>query len=197
MKKLNDPPRTELTAGSLKGQFLVSMPSLRDPHFNHSITLICDHSADGAMGLVLNHPLGDITLGDIFEQMGLETDPETGKLPIFAGGPVQQERGFVVHPASQRWESTVDVSPAVALTASRDILESMAAGQGPMNAIVALGYAGWEGGQLEDEIANNAWITLPGDTELLFDTPAEQRWSAAAKLLGFDLNLISSHAGHA
>lgn len=197
MKKHTDTPSAELTAGSLKGQFLVSMPSLRDPHFNHSITLICDHSEEGAMGLVLNHPLSDITLGDIFEQMGLDAVPETAQQAIYAGGPVQRERGFVVHPAAQRWESTIDVSPEVALTASRDILESMAAGQGPHNAIVALGYAGWEAGQLEDEIASNAWITLAGDSELLFDTPAHLRWSAAAKLLGFDLNLISSHAGHA
>ncbi|UTA48226.1 YqgE/AlgH family protein [Simiduia sp. 21SJ11W-1] len=197
MKKFTEPPRAELTVGSLKGQFLVSMPSLRDPHFNHSITLICDHSDDGAMGLVLNHPLGELTLGDIFEQMDLTAAPSAAQLPVFAGGPVQQERGFVVHPSDQRWESTIDVSPSVALTASRDILESMAAGTGPHNAIVALGYAGWDGGQLEDEIANNAWITLQADSDLLFNTPAEQRWAAAAKLLGFDLNLISSSAGHA
>lgn len=149
------------------------------------------------MGLVLNHPLTDINLSDIFGQLALQGSRESGQQQVFAGGPVQRERGFVLHPPGQHWESTVAVSPDVNLTASRDILVAMAAGQGPSHAIVALGYAGWEAGQLEEEIANNAWITLPGNAALLFDTPAHLRWSAAAKLLGFDLNLLSANAGHA
>ena len=191
------PTRDELKAGSLKGHFLISMPCLQDPHFNHSVTYICDHSEDGAMGLVLNHPLSDINVGDIFEQLNLESKQSVCQDAVFSGGPVQRERGFVLHPNDQHWDSTIAISPEVNLTASRDILASMAAGEGPHRTIVALGYAGWDAGQLEDEIANNAWITLRGDASLLFDTPAHLRWSAAAKLLGFDLNLLSANAGHA
>lgn len=194
---MNDTTRDELTAGSLKGHFLVSMPSLQDPHFNHSVTFICDHSSDGAMGLVLNHPIGELSLADIFEQMALDDKNGAGHQPIFSGGPVQRDRGFVLHPNGPSWESTLEISPEVSLTASRDILISMAEGKGPSKSIVALGYAGWSAGQLEEEIAANAWITFKGDASLLFDTPAHQRWGAAAKLLGFDLNLISSNAGHA
>ncbi|BFM13426.1 YqgE/AlgH family protein [Simiduia litorea] len=197
MSKSKKISRDELKAGSLKGRFLVSMPCLQDPYFNHSITYICDHSEDGAMGLVLNHPLSDINVGDIFEQLDLVTDQELANEPVFSGGPVQKERGFVLHPQGQEWDSTIAISSKVNLTASKDILASMAAGHGPSKAIVALGYAGWEAGQLEDEIANNAWITLDGDDSLLFDTPAHLRWSAAAKMLGFDLNLLSNHVGHA
>lgn len=149
------------------------------------------------MGLVLNHPFSDINLGDIFEQLELDDVQGRSDEPVFAGGPVQQERGFVLHPTGFEGDSTLQVAEDVSLTASRDVLISMAGGKGPQRAIVALGYAGWSAGQLEDEIANNSWITLPGDSVLLFDTPAHQRWTAAAERLGFDLNLLSSNAGHA
>ncbi|MCW8195457.1 YqgE/AlgH family protein [Proteobacteria bacterium 005FR1] len=181
---------------SFRGHFLIAMPSLTDPMFAHTITYICDHNADGALGIVINHPL-DLKLGEVFRQLKL---PRTGRMSsqtVLSGGPVQIDRGFVLHPKGQRWESTVDVSADVSLTASRDILESIAADEGPEKALVALGYAGWDAGQLEEEIAANSWLTVPAENHILFDIPSEQRWAAASKYLGIDLNLISSTAGHA
>ena len=193
---INDIDKSDLSQGSLRDHFLIAMPGLEDSIFAHTITYVCEHNRDGAMGIVINHPL-KLSLGDIFEQMEMPTNPRVGRETVLSGGPVQVERGFVLHPAGQRWESTLQISPEVSLTASRDIIQAMAEDRGPENAIVALGYAGWSAGQLEDEIANNAWLTVPADSHVLFNTPVEQRWSSAAKQLGIDLNLISATAGHA
>lgn len=179
-----------------RGHFLIAMPSLKDPMFAHTITYVCDHNAEGALGIVINHPL-ELKLGEVFRQLEL---PQTGKMStqtVLSGGPVQIDRGFVLHPGGRRWESTIEVSPDVSLTASRDILESMAADEGPDKALVALGYAGWDAGQLEEEIASNSWLTVPAENHILFDIPCEQRWAAASQYLGIDLNLIHSQAGHA
>ncbi|MEJ2418843.1 MAG: YqgE/AlgH family protein [Exilibacterium sp.] len=187
----------DLGQGSLRNHFLIAMPSLQDPIFAHTITYVCEHSVEGAMGIVINHPL-NLSLGEIFELLKLPSDTTSmGGQTVLSGGPVQIERGFVLHPAGQRWESTVEISPEVSLTASRDIIVDLAAGKGPASALVALGYAGWSAGQLETEIAANAWLTVPADSHVIFDTPIEQRWTAAARHLGIDLNLISSCAGHA
>nr|WP_246125348.1 YqgE/AlgH family protein [Exilibacterium tricleocarpae] len=172
------------------------MPSLRDPIFAHTITYICDHTADGAMGIVINHPL-NLSLGDIFEQLKLPDDTEVGRQTVLSGGPVHIERGFVLHSSGPQFESTIQISPQVSLTASRDIIAALAQNRGPASALVALGYAGWGAGQLEAEIAANSWLTVAADHHIIFDTPIEQRWSAAAAKLGIDLNLISSAAGHA
>ncbi|UTF59288.1 YqgE/AlgH family protein [Gilvimarinus sp. DA14] len=187
-----------LEPGSLRNHFLIAMPGMSDPHFAHSVTYICEHSDDGAMGIVINLPM-DLTLGDIYQQLELSLEHSSAERPALAGGPVSVERGFVLHPncANQQWQSSIQVSPDISLTASRDILEAMAEGRGPENSLVALGYAGWEKGQLEQEIADNAWLTVPADQQILFHTPTEQRWAAAARNLGIDLNLISSVAGHA
>ncbi|ROQ21460.1 putative transcriptional regulator [Marinimicrobium koreense] len=185
-----------LTAGSLRDHFLIAMPGMLDRNFAHSITYICEHSDEGAMGLVLNNAM-PLTLGDIFSQLELGDEQRLGDRTVLAGGPVQVERGFVVHNDTSRWQSTLSVADDVSLSASRDILEALAEGRGPENFIIALGYAGWEAGQLEDEIAANAWLTMPADRHILFHTPSEQRWAAAANHLGFDLNLISATAGHA
>lgn len=184
------------TDNGFRGQFLIAMPSLKDPMFSHAITYVCDHNDDGALGIVINHPL-DLKLSEIFRQLDL---PQTGKMAretVLAGGPVQIDRGFVLHPSGQQWESTIEVSPEVNLTASRDIIAAMAEDKGPEKALVALGYAGWDAGQLEEEIAANSWLTIPAETHILFDTPCEQRWAAASQHLGIDLNLIHSTAGHA
>jgi putative transcriptional regulator len=181
---------------SFRGQFLIAMPNLRDPVFFHTITYICDHNPNGALGIVINHPL-DLRLNDIFRQMAL---PQSGKLSqqtVLSGGPVHIDRGFVLHPAGQQWESTIQISPEVSLTASRDIMVSMAEDKGPDKALIALGYAGWSAGQLEEEIAANSWLTVPAESHILFDTPCEQRWAAASQCLGIDLNLIHATAGHA
>ncbi len=181
--------------GSLRNHFLIAMPSLNESIFSHTITYICDHSEDGAMGLVINQPLG-ITMAEIYKQLdcGEGQNPDA---PVLCGGPVQPERGFILHSSDKRWDSSLVISDDVVLTASRDIVEAIAHGNGPAKTLVALGYAGWGAGQLEDEIADNAWLTVPADSCIIFDTPIEQRWNAASKSIGIDLNLISGTAGHA
>ena len=181
---------------SLRNQLLIAMPGMDDERFAHTVTYICDHSPEGAMGLVINQPL-DTELDDLLEQMGFELDPQRKTYPVLCGGPVQPERGFVLHRRGPRWAHTVDLAGDIALTASRDILESMAGQQGPEDALVLLGYAGWGAGQLERELAENAWLTVPASPDILFSTPYGQRVQAAAHQLGIDFNLLSSHAGHA
>ncbi len=181
---------------SLSNHLLIAMPSLQDPHFAHSVTYICDHSADGAMGIVINRPM-DIKVGDVFEQLQLDLGAPFSKQPVLAGGPVQTQRGFVLHYDDSQWDSSLRVADHISLTGSRDILAALAQGQGPSHALLALGYAGWSAGQLEQELASNAWLTVPATFNLLFETPIPQRWHAAAKQLGVDLNLLTSAPGHA
>lgn len=185
----------ELTAGSLRDHFLIAMPGLKDPNFARTVTYICEHNEDGAMGITINHPL-DLSVHEVFSQLKLPTSAASGEQQVLSGGPVQVERGFVLHPAGQTWESTIAISDQVNLTSSRDILVDMANNSGPDNSIVALGYAGWDAGQLEAEISDNAWLTVPADSHLLFDTPCEMRWASAAEQFGINLDLISTDAGH-
>jgi len=187
---------SDLSQSSLRDHFLLAMPGLEGSSFARSLTYVCEHSESGAMGLVLSHRM-PLTLGDIFVQLEIDDLGHLGDQPVLSGGPVQVERGFVLHRDASRWQSTLPVSDDVSLTASRDILNALGAGKGPDSFIMALGYAGWEAGQLEQEIADNAWLTMPANPEILFNTPSDQRWSAAARQLGIDLNLISATAGHA
>ena len=185
----------------LTNQLLIAMPSLADPNFAQSVTLICEHTDKGALGLVINRPMS-MALGDVFDQLALQPfDPKFHEQPVLRGGPVQQDRGFVLHPPSAAgeatWDSTLQVSPTLQVTTSRDILASMARGQGPQPAVVALGYAGWDAGQLEEEIRSNAWLNVPVDDAIIFAMPFELRWQAAARLLGIDLERLSNQAGHA
>ncbi|WP_317931427.1 YqgE/AlgH family protein [Halioxenophilus sp. WMMB6] len=187
---------TDLKSGSLANHFLIAMPGLVDPNFSHTITYICEHSAEGAMGLVINHAL-PMQFEEVLEQMGIEDHANVGGKEILSGGPVQLGRGFVLHTSDKQWPSTMRIADDVFLTASRDILEDIANNCGPDRSLVILGYAGWEAGQLEREIAENAWLTVPADSRILFDTDTPQRWQAASDCVGVDLNLISSCAGHA
>ena len=185
----------------LTNQLLVAMPSLADPNFAQTVTLICEHTDKGALGIVLNRPM-TMALGEVFEQLALSpADPGLRERPVLRGGPVQQDRGFVLHPPApaglEPWDSTLKVSPTLHVTTSRDILGSMARGEGPAQAVVALGYAGWDAGQLEEEIRSNAWLNVPVVDAIIFDTPFEQRWHAAARLLGIDFGRLSNQAGHA
>lgn len=181
----------------LKNQLLVAMPSLDDPNFNHSVTYVCEHSKEGAMGITINRPL-DVTLGDIFDHMKIScSNPSIRGRQVFLGGPVALERGFVLHSPHGGWESTLEITDEVGLTTSKDILQALAEGAGPSRAIIALGYSGWSEGQLEQELAENAWLTVAATTELIFDYPVEDRWAAAARSLGVDMNLLSGEAGHA
>ena len=181
----------------LTNQFLIAMPAMDDPNFAHTVTLVCEHSDRGALGIVINRTLPR-TLGEVFDQLGLDaTRSKVNDQPVLRGGPVHTERGFVLHSPHGKWESSLPFSERMHLTTSRDILDALAAGQGPDNAVIALGYAGWDAGQLEDEMARNAWLTVDAEERVLFATPVEQRWHAAARLLGIDLTTLSSDAGHA
>ena len=194
---MGEASRNNPAADYLNSQFLIAMPGMQDPNFHRTVTLVVEHTDRGALGLVVNRPT-DVRLRDIYDQLSIEATAEQyGKAPVFMGGPVQPERGFVVHGIDSRWESTWNVSSDVAVTTSRDVLQAMANGDGPDNALVALGYAGWESGQLEEEMARNAWLTVPAEQMILFDTPCEDRWDAAAGLIGIDIALISTTSGHA
>ena len=186
----------ELTPGSLRDHFLIAMPGLNDSSFAHTVTYICEHSEQGAMGVVINMAT-PMLLKEIFEQMALDDQSNLGEQIVMSGGPVQPERGFVLHSPETKWQSTLQISPDISLTASRDIIAALAGGRGPQQSLIALGYAGWGEGQLEAEIAANSWLTVPASKHVIFDTPLEQRWAAAAQALGIDVNLITSTAGHA
>jgi putative transcriptional regulator len=181
----------------LTNHFLIAMPALADPNFSHTVTYICEHNDKGAMGIVINRPL-ELTLGEVLEHMQIAPGQKLDiKRPVLAGGPVQGEHGFVLHSPTGQWSSSLAITEEIAVTTSRDILMALADGKGPTRYLVALGYAGWGAGQLEKEIAENAWLSGPANAEILFDTPLEQRWVAAAALLGIDLNLLSTQVGHA
>lgn len=185
------------TTSSLTNQLLIAMPGMQDPNFASTVTLICEHNAEGALGIIINRPL-DLNLGGLFEQLDLGSSDETiNEIPVLAGGPVGTERGFVLHNAGIDFENSLAISDDIQLTVSRDIIDAMAGGDGPDKSLVALGYAGWDAGQLESEIRANSWINVPATTELVFDTPFERRWTNAADSLGIDLSRIGPEAGHA
>jgi putative transcriptional regulator len=186
-----------VTSNYLTNQFLIAMPTLEDPNFFHSVTYICEHNEEGALGLVINRPL-DMQLGEILEHIQVqESTPEARQIPVHLGGPVQQDRGFVLHSPLGQWEATLKVTDRIGITSSIDILKAIATNEGPENSLVALGYAGWGSGQLEQELADNAWLSCPADPDILFNTPDGARWKAAAGSLGIDLDLLSGEAGHA
>ena len=188
-------------SGYLKNQFLIAMPTLLDPNFFHSVAYICEHNQNGAMAIVINQPV-DLTVGELIEQMKHKA-PKTAlaKQPVFRGGPVDVDRGFVLHMTDmeedKRWESSLPVTDKISLTTSNDIIAAMAEGRGPEKSLVALGFAGWGAGQLEDEIRDNAWLSCPADANLLFNEDVESRWEDAAKLLGIDIHQLTGEAGHA
>ena len=182
---------------SLSNQLLIAMPGMADPNFNSTVTLVCEHNADGALGIVINRPL-ELNLGGLFDQLDLpEHNAALASHPVLSGGPVAQERGFVLHNPGAEFESSVAVSPEVQLTLSRDVIDAMAAGDGPDKSLVALGYAGWDAGQLEAEMLANTWLTVPASPEVIFDVPFADRWAVAAQTIGIDISQISPDAGHA
>jgi len=192
---------------NLTGHFLIAMPAMTDPFFSKSVTFICTHNQDGAMGVVINRPT-DIIFQTLFEKINVALENEAvAKQAVLYGGPVQPERGFVLHQISdneltREWASTVVIAENIALTTSKDILESVAIGNGPAKMLLSLGYAGWTAGQLEEEIKQNAWLSVQAkdaDTlqKILYDTHYEDRLNAALALLGVDLAMLSDVAGHA
>ena len=188
---------TSPAATSLANRLLVALPSLHDPNFARSVTLLCQHDGDGAMGVVVNR-VSEYTLGEVFRQMGIASDDEALQARVvLAGGPVHPERGFVIHDGDGEWDSSLQIGDGLRLTTSRDVLEAMARGEGPAQATVALGCAGWGSGQLEQELVEDSWLLVPVAPAIVFDLPLEQRWQAAAGSIGVDLVNVASHSGHA
>ncbi|AGA91277.1 putative transcriptional regulator [Thioflavicoccus mobilis 8321] len=184
-------------ATSLRNHFLIAMPGLKDPNFSRTVTYVCEHTEEGAMGIVINRPM-DIRLGVVLSQLDIVSgDSTVSDRLVFLGGPVQPDRGFVLHSGDEQFDSTMSIAPEINITTSRDILEAIADGRGPNRHLIALGYAGWGGGQLEEEMSANTWLSGPADETIIFTTPVDARWQAAAGLLGVDLNLLSGDAGHA
>lgn len=182
---------------SLRNQLLIAMPAMRDPHFTHTVTLVCQHDEEGAFGLTINRPT-DLKLSALMKQLGIELDDEhLRKQAVLTGGPVQTEQGFVLHDSHYPWESTMRVSDDLFITSSKDVLVDIAKGQGPDHFLLVLGCSGWEAGQLEQEIKDNVWLTCPATPDLLFTMPYPHRWRGAAATLGVDVNLLGVAAGHA
>jgi len=179
---------------SLQNNFLIAMPQMHDPNFGGSLTYICEHNEHGAMGVIINKPL-DLNLDSVLEQ--LDIPMQTENQPIYAGGPVQQERGFIIHTGAPSWESSMRVSPTISLTTSRDILEAIGNGSGPKEFLLALGYAGWSEGQLEQELKENIWLTCHANHQVLFNTPDEAKFKSAVSILGIDMDQLSGQIGHA
>jgi putative transcriptional regulator len=180
----------------LNNQFIIAMPGLADPTFFHTVTYLCQHNHEGALGIIINRS-ADMKLGDIFTQMKIRTTSRSAAdAPVFSGGPVQQERGFVLHTGGGNWDATTPVSESISLTTSRDVIEAIAVDKGPKQYLVALGYAGWSDGQLEQEMLANAWLNTQCSQQVLFDTPINVRWQAAAEQIGVDINRLTIQAGH-
>jgi putative transcriptional regulator len=182
---------------NLTNHFLIAMPNMADPYFSRTLTFICEHNEQGALGVVVNRPI-EMTLGALFNRLSLRlTSQILVNEPVYFGGPVQTDRGFVLHQPLGEWQSTLSVRDRMGLTTSKDILEAVGRGGGPRKLLVTLGYAGWAAGQLENEIKQNAWLTVEAKDGIIFDTPTEERLPAAMKLLGIDFATLSEEAGHA
>ena len=191
-----------MQAQYLNNHLLIAMPQMHDASFEKTVTLICEHNEQGALGIVLNRPLS-INIGDILEQFDLDCIADVADEPTLMGGPVATERGFILHTTDNydkntiHWESSLQVSENIHVTSSQDILEAIASGHGPKKLYFALGYSGWDAGQLEEELKANAWLIAPAKEEIIFTLPFEQRWRAAANSIGVDLDKLSTHYGHA
>jgi putative transcriptional regulator len=178
-------------------QLLIAMPGMEDPNFDRGVTLMCQHNEEGALGITINRH-SDLTLSDVLSQLDIPcADERIANQPVLAGGPVQQERGFVLHSDDGQWEATTEVAPGILVTTSRDVLEAIAEHRGPSKYVVALGYAGWGAGQLEDELRHNAWLNTSADSAIVFDSPIDDRWSRAVALLGIDASTLQPVGGHA
>ncbi|GAA5176732.1 YqgE/AlgH family protein [Niveibacterium umoris] len=182
---------------NLTHHFLIAMPAMDDPNFSRTLIYLAEHNEEGALGVIVNRPI-EMTLGELFGKVdiALEAD-ELAQRPVYFGGPVQTDRGFVLHRPAGEWHSSLKVNDEVALTSSKDILESLGSTGEPSDVLISLGYAGWSAGQLEDELAQNAWLTVPADLRIVFDLPPDERLDAAMKLLGVDFARLSDVAGHA
>lgn len=186
---------------NLQHHFLIAMPTMQDPRFKRSVIYICEHNEDGAMGLVINKPVEQFTVESVLEKLKIapaDRDPAISlNKPVYAGGPLADDRGFILHTPQPGFDASIQISPETMITTSRDVLETLGTPEQPQEVLVALGYAGWEKGQLEQEVLENAWLTAEADSEILFHTPIANRWREAANRLGVDIRSIANHAGHA
>ncbi len=190
---------------NLTSHFIIAMPGLADPMFEKTVSFICQHNEQGAMGLTINRPIG-ISFSELLSQLNIPLeDSKLASTPIYLGGPVETGHGFVLHsndtkkqPAHQNdWEQTLSINKHISLSSSKDILTAIAKGEGPTDFLIILGYSGWTSGQIESEIQDNSWLNVPADNDIIFNTPFSRRWESAAMKMGIDINLISSDIGHA
>lgn len=182
---------------NLTNHFLIAMPLMDDPNFARTLTYVAEHSDRGALGIIVNRPI-DMDLASLFERIEIPlADPALARQPVFYGGPVQTDRGFVLHRPAGNWNATLSVNEEIGMTSSRDILEAVAGGLVEQDILVSLGYAGWDAGQLEQELAENAWLSTPADPSIIFDLPPEERLVAAMQSMGIDFANLSEDAGHA
>jgi len=183
---------------NLTNNFIIAMPGLADPLFEKSVSYICQHNEQGAMGLTINHPT-NIPFSELLSQLGIHlADESLASLPVYLGGPVETGHGFILHSNdSDSWKQTMRINDEISLSSSRDILIAIANGEGPSNFLITLGYAGWSGGQIEREMEENSWLNVQAEKDIIFNTPYEKRWETAALSLGVDIHLISGDIGHA
>ncbi|HJV93769.1 MAG TPA: YqgE/AlgH family protein [Azonexus sp.] len=182
---------------NLTDNFLIAMPTLEDPYFSNALVYICEHNENGALGIIVNRPI-DMNLAGLFEKIEIKLEADKlADLPVYFGGPVQLDRGFVLHRPVGSWQSTLAINREIGLTSSRDVLASVGSAGLPAELLVTLGYAGWDAGQLEEELAQNSWLTVPAKADILFDTPPEERLPAAMQMLGISFTQLSDTAGHA
>ncbi len=186
---------------NLQHHFLIAMPSLQDSVFRRAVIYLCEHNEEGAMGLIINKPMEQFTVENILEKLKIAPTPRDNAIrldkPVFSGGPLADDRGFILHTPHEGFASSISISDDTMITTSKDVLETLGTATQPSNTLVALGYSAWEAGQLESELLDNAWLTVPADTHILFHTPIAERWRAAAKKLGVDIHNIATEAGHA
>lgn len=187
--------KVQHTTDSLKGHFLIATPAIESGFFKQTVIYICEHGETGATGIIINKPL-DLHLADIFEHLNIQPLLSHDEVPVMAGGPVKVDRGFVLHSPNKIFDATLKVTSEVWLTTSKDVLAEIAAGSGPEKHLVALGSAGWSAGQLEQEIAENSWLTVVANEQVLFETTIKQKFEAAGNLLGIDIRLLTLQAGH-
>lgn len=194
---MGDPVSDKTTTGYLTGQLIVAMPTMLDPRFDRTVIYLCSHTADGAMGLVVNRLFESLTFPDLLERLGIEGGPVDNEIRVHVGGPVETGRGFVLHSGDYTLDTTLAVDGGIALTASMDILKAIATGTGPRRALLALGYSGWGPGQLESEIQANGWLHVPADEDLVFADDLGATWEASIAKIGIDMSMLSGEAGHA